>query len=217
VPPAGGLGAVLLDLESIGGGPDRRAADVVDAVRTALGLLGRDAPWADDHLLGTLGRAEAEIGALLRRSHRPRSAGAVALGVWTRTLGLLGEHSLAAPAAVLRELRRRERERDEPLAEAVAGLLAAGVGVGVVSDRLDDCRVGVAALSADAVPIMAVEVGWWPPAPGLYHVACGRLGVAPDEVAFVGRTARHRDGARAAGLRVQPAGTATVRALARLG
>lgn len=92
---------------------------------------------------------------------------------------------------------------------ALAGLVAAGLLLGVVSDRRIDAKLAALGL-ADLpwrVTVCADDAGALKPAPELFLAACARLDVAPHLVAHVGdRADTDEAGARAAGMRAQVLG-----------
>jgi putative hydrolase of the HAD superfamily len=116
----------------------------------------------------------------------------------------LGTHGLGADAVdaafEIYYAARNEVDCYADVAPALAVLAARWPLVSVSNGNADLDRIGLRAHFRDCV--CARDVGVGKPAPAIFHAACARLGVAPDQVLHVGDDPLlDVAGARAAGLR----------------
>ena len=180
--------------------------DPVPALRAA--LAGRGVERSS----GDVQRAfEAEVEFYVARSHEGRDEASLALlrcdcaGVFLEALGAkLDPEDFAS--AFVSSLRFTELPGAR---DACLELAAAGLRLAVVSNWDIGLHEHLGALGLDAVVDLvatSAETGAPKPAPAMFELALARLGVAdPARAVHIGDGAADEEGARAAGLRFEPA------------
>ena len=107
-----------------------------------------------------------------------------------------------------------------PVVHHIRGLRSAGYRLGMLTNNVAEWRdawrstIPIAELFDDVVD--SSEVGICKPDPGVYHLACERLGVEPPAAVFLDDTERNVEGARAVGMRAILVGADPGEALAEL-
>jgi putative hydrolase of the HAD superfamily len=179
--------------------------DPVPALRTALASRGVKRSPSD------VQRAfEAEVAFYVLRSHEGHDDATLALlrrdcaGVFLETLEAELDPEVFASAFV-----SSLRFAALPGArEACVELAAAGLQLAVVSNWDIGLHDHLSALGLDAVVdvvVTSAEAGAPKPAPAVFELALTRLGVAAAHTVHIGDAAADEEGARAAGLRFEPA------------
>lgn len=179
--------------------------DPVPSLRTALAVRGVD--LSDG---GVRAAFAAEVAFYVGRSHEGRDEA---------TLALLRRDC----AAVFLEAAGTKLDPDEFTPVFLASLAFEEVpGAGAACRALTECGLRLAVVSnwdvglhehlgalglgalVDAV-VTSAEAGAPKPAPAVFELALARLGVTPERAVHVGDAAADAEGARAAGLRFEPA------------
>jgi putative hydrolase of the HAD superfamily len=179
--------------------------DPVPSLRTALAARGVD---LDEHAVRAA--FAAEVAFYVERSHEGRDEAALALlrrdcaTVFLEAVGAELDPDEFTPAF----LASLAFEEVPGAADACLALRADGLRLAVVSNWDVGLHEHLRALGlstlVDAV-VTSAEAGAPKPAPAVFELALARLGAAPERTVHVGDADADAEGARAAGLRFEPA------------
>jgi putative hydrolase of the HAD superfamily len=165
---------------------------------------------AHDRIAARLGCAPAAFARALDQTFRKRSIGAYgdpanALGAVARLAG--GRPSQSAIESVLAD-RVAAIRADITLRQDAVPVLATLQNFGLATAIISDCGPELPEIAATLpihpfvnTSVFSIEVGCRKPDPAIYLIACGRLGLDPDDCLYVGDGGSHElTGAEAVGM-----------------